>query len=152
MPSSKARSGRADVQCGRLAELKFIDGTDVLHLVGRPDRQDQPECRARRRSHQSQTQRLLHHALRPRRRALVKAEREGTLREKIRSSVALHASSSTRWDICRSPPGGGNLFFQLVNSGYRLTSSWREEQDRRPVEDKWGQHRGPKNGGRSLLS
>src|SRR5947209_5152260 len=43
---------------------------------------------------------------------------------KSASCAAVHCSSSTRSDTCRSPPaaavtpGGGNLFFQLVNARY----------------------------------
>jgi IstB-like ATP binding protein len=51
-----------------LAELKFIDRAEVLHLVWPArHRQESPECGARHRSHQSRTQRLLHYPRRPRR-------------------------------------------------------------------------------------
>ena len=53
-----------------LAELTFIDRAEVLHLVGPPGTgKSHLEPGARRRSRQSRSQRLLHHARRSRRRA-----------------------------------------------------------------------------------
>ena len=62
-------------------------------------------------------ERLLLHARRPRR-PLAKAEREGTLRERIR--FFCRASLLVVDEIGYLPvvPGGGNLFFQLVNARY----------------------------------
>ena len=51
--------------------------------------------------------------------SLAKAEREGQLRERIRYPRAAPRSwSSTRSATCPVMPGGGNLFFQLVNARY----------------------------------
>ena len=50
--------------------------------------------------------------------SLAKAEREGALREKSDTSAASPCSSSTKSATCPVIPGGGNLFFQLVNARY----------------------------------
>jgi DNA replication protein DnaC len=50
--------------------------------------------------------------------ALAKAEREGTLREKIRFFCRFSLPIVDEIGYLPVVPGGGNLFFQLVNARY----------------------------------
>ena len=101
-----------------LAGLDFINRAEVVHLLGPP---------GTGKSHLATA--LAVEAVRAGRSVyfipladlvaqLVKAEREGTLREKIR--VLSRASLLVVDEIGYLPvtPGGGNLFFQLVNARY----------------------------------
>ena len=54
--------------------------------------------------------------------ALAKAEREGTLREKIRFYCRPSLLIVDEIGYLPVIPGGGNLFFQLVNARYEKTS------------------------------
>jgi DNA replication protein DnaC len=101
-----------------LAELKFIDRAEVLHLVGPP---------GTGKSHLSVA--LGIEAIKAGRSVyfttladlvgvLAKAEREGTLREKIRFLCRFALLIVDEIGYLPVIPGGGNLFFQLVNARY----------------------------------
>ena len=101
-----------------LAELKFIDRAEVLHLVGPP---------GTGKSHLSVA--LGVEAIKAGRSVyfttladlvgvLAKAEREGTLREKIRFLCRFALLIVDEIGYLPVTPGGGNLFFQLVNARY----------------------------------
>ena len=101
-----------------LAELKFIDRAEVLHLVGPP---------GTGKSHLSVA--LGVEAIKAGRSVyfttladlvgvLAKAEREGSLREKIRFLCRFALLIVDEIGYLPVTPGGGNLFFQLVNARY----------------------------------
>jgi DNA replication protein DnaC len=101
-----------------LAELKFIERAEVLHLVGPP---------GTGKSHLSVA--LGIEAIKAGRSVyfttladlvgvLAKAEREGTLREKIRFLCRFALLIVDEIGYLPVTPGGGNLFFQLVNARY----------------------------------
>ncbi|HEU0017619.1 MAG TPA: IS21-like element helper ATPase IstB [Methyloceanibacter sp.] len=101
-----------------LAELRFIDRTEVLHLVGPP---------GTGKSHLSVA--LGVEAIKAGRSVyfttladlvgvLAKAEREGSLREKIRFLCRFALLIVDEIGYLPVTPGGGNLFFQLVNARY----------------------------------
>jgi DNA replication protein DnaC len=101
-----------------LAELKFIDRTEVLHLVGPP---------GTGKSHLSLA--LGVEAIKAGRSvyfttladlvgALAKAEREGILRERIRFFCRFALLIVDEIGYLPVITGGGNLFFQLVNARY----------------------------------
>ena len=101
-----------------LAELKFIDRTEVLHLVGPP---------GTGKSHLSLA--LGVEAIKAGRSvyfttladlvgALAKAEREGIFRERIRFFCRFALLIVDEIGYLPVIPGGGNLFFQLVNARY----------------------------------
>jgi len=101
-----------------LAELKFIDRAEVLHLLGPP---------GTGKSHLSVA--LGVEAIKAGRSVyfttladlvgvLAKAEREGSLREKIRFLCRFALLIVDEIGYLPVTPGGGNLFFQLVNARY----------------------------------
>jgi DNA replication protein DnaC len=101
-----------------LAELKFVDRAEVLHLIGPP---------GTGKSHLSLA--LGVEAIKAGRSvyfttladlvgALAKAEREGTLREKIRFFCRFALLIVDEIGYLPVVSGGGNLFFQLVNARY----------------------------------
>ncbi len=101
-----------------LAELNFINRAEVLHLVGPP---------GTGKSHLSIA--LGVEAIRAGRSVyfttladlvggLAKAEREGSLREKIRFLCRFALLIVDEIGYLPVTPGGGNLFFQLVNARY----------------------------------
>jgi DNA replication protein DnaC len=101
-----------------LAELKFIDRAEVLHLIGPP---------GTGKSHLSVA--LGVEAIKAARSVyfttladlvgvLVKAEREGSLRDKIRFLCRFALLIVDEIGYLPVTPGGGNLFFQLVNARY----------------------------------
>lgn len=101
-----------------LAELEFIERAEVLHLVGPP---------GTGKSHLSIA--LGVEAIRAGRSVyfttladlvglLAKAEREGSLREKIRFLCRFALLIVDEIGYLPVTPGGGNLFFQLVNARY----------------------------------
>jgi DNA replication protein DnaC len=101
-----------------LAELKFIDRAEVLHLIGPP---------GTGKSHLSVA--LGVEAIKAARSVyfttladlvgvLAKAEREGSLREKIRFLCRFALLIVDEIGYLPVTPGGGNLFFQLVNARY----------------------------------
>jgi DNA replication protein DnaC len=101
-----------------LAELDFIDRHEVVHFVG------QPGCgkthlaialgveavKAGRSVYFSTLAELVG--------SLAKAEREGTLRERIRFLCRPQLLVVDEIGYLPVIPGGGNLFFQLVNARY----------------------------------
>ena len=101
-----------------LAELKFVDRAEVLHFVGPP---------GTGKSHLSLA--LGVEAIKAGRSvyfttladlvgALARAEREGALREKIRFFCRFALLIVDEIGYLPVIPGGGNLFFQLVNARY----------------------------------
>lgn len=101
-----------------LAELKFIDRAEVLHLIGPP---------GTGKSHLSvalgveaiKTARSVYFTtLADLVGVLAKAEREGSLREKIRFLCRFALLIVDEIGYLPVTPGGGNLFFQLVNARY----------------------------------
>ncbi len=101
-----------------LAELAFIDRSEVVHFTGPP---------GTGKSHLSialgieavKAGRSVHFAtLADLVGALAKAEREGTLREKIRFFCRFALLIVDEIGYLPVVPGGGNLFFQLVNARY----------------------------------
>ena len=101
-----------------LAELKFIDRAEVLHLVGPP---------GTGKSHLSVALgveaikagcSVYFTTLADLVGVLAKAEREGSLREKIRFLCRFALLIVDEIGYLPVTPGGGNLFFQLVNARY----------------------------------
>jgi DNA replication protein DnaC len=101
-----------------LAELKFVDRAEVLHFVGPP---------GTGKSHLSVALGL--EAIKAGRSvyfttladlvgALARAEREGALRDKIRFFCRFALLIVDEIGYLPVIPGGGNLFFQLVNARY----------------------------------
>jgi DNA replication protein DnaC len=94
-----------------LAELKFIERAEVLHLVGPPGIALGVEAIKAGRSVYFTTLADLVGVL-------AKAEREGSLREKIRFLCRFALLIVDEIGYLPVTPGGGNLFFQLVNARY----------------------------------
>jgi DNA replication protein DnaC len=101
-----------------LAELKFIDRAEVLHLVGPPGTGKShlsvalgvEAIKAGRSVYFTTLADLIS--------VLAKAEREGSLREKIRFLCRFALLIVDEIGYLPVTPGGGNLFFQLVNARY----------------------------------
>jgi DNA replication protein DnaC len=99
-----------------LAELKFIDRAEVVHLLGPPGTSHLATALAVEAVKAGKS--VAFATLADIVTALAKAEREGTLRERLR--FLARASLLVVDEIGYLPvvPGGGNLFFQLVNARY----------------------------------
>ncbi|PJG45771.1 hypothetical protein CAF53_24110 [Sphingobium sp. LB126] len=101
-----------------LAGLDFINRAEVVHLLGPPGTGKKPyrHCSCSR-GREGGQERLLH-PLADLIASLTKAEREGTLRERIRFLCRSALLVVDEIGYLPVTPGGGNLFFQLVNARY----------------------------------
>jgi DNA replication protein DnaC len=101
-----------------LAELKFIDRAEVVHLLGPPGTGKSHLATALAVEAVKAGKSVAFSTLADIIASLTKAEREGQLKERIR--FLSRASLLVVDEIGYLPvtPGGGNLFFQLVNARY----------------------------------
>jgi DNA replication protein DnaC len=101
-----------------LAELTFIDRAEVVHLLGPPGTGKSHLATALAVEAVKAGRSVAFSTLADLVASLAKAERDGTLRERIR--YLCRASLLVVDEIGYLPviPGGGNLFFQLVNARY----------------------------------
>ena len=101
-----------------LAELKFIDRAEVVHLLGPPGTGKSHLATALAVEAVKAGRRVAFSTLADIIASLAKAEKEGTLRERMR--YLCRAALLVVNEIGYQPvvPGGGNLFFQLVNARY----------------------------------
>jgi DNA replication protein DnaC len=101
-----------------LAELKFVERNEVVHLLGPPGTGKSHLATALAVEAVKAGKSVAFATLADIVTSLAKAEREGTLRERIR--FLARASLLVVDEIGYLPvvPGGGNLFFQLVNARY----------------------------------
>src|ERR671913_2553488 len=101
-----------------LAELKFIDRAEVVHLLGPPATGKSHLATALAVEAVKAGKSVAFSTLADIIASLAKAERDGQLRERIR--FLARASLLVVDEIGYLPvtPGGGNLFFQLVNARY----------------------------------
>jgi len=101
-----------------LAELKFIDRAEVLHLVGPPGTGKSHLSLALGVEAVKAGRSVYFTTLADLVGALAKAERDGSLREKIRFFCRFALLIVDEIGYLPVIPGGGNLFFQLVNARY----------------------------------
>ncbi len=101
-----------------LAELRFIERAEVVHLLGPPGTGKSHLATALAVEAVKAGKSVAFSTLADIIASLVKAEREGQLKERIR--FLARASLLVVDEIGYLPvtPGGGNLFFQLVNARY----------------------------------
>lgn len=101
-----------------LAELKFIDRAEVVHLLGPPGTGKSHLAIALAVEAVKAGRSVAFSTLADIITSLARAEKDGTLRERIR--YLCRASLLVVDEIGYLPvvPGGGNLFFQLVNARY----------------------------------
>ncbi len=101
-----------------LAELQFIDHAEVLHLIGPPGTGKSHLSLALGVEAVKAGRSVYFGTLADIIGALAKAEREGALREKIRFFCRFALLIVDEIGYLPVIPGGGNLFFQLVNARY----------------------------------
>ena len=101
-----------------LAELQFIDRAEVLHLIGPPGTGKSHLSLALGVEAVKAGRSVYFGTLADIIGALAKAEREGALREKIRFFCRFALFIVDEIGYLPVIPGGGNLFFQLVNARY----------------------------------
>jgi DNA replication protein DnaC len=101
-----------------LAELQFIDRAEVVHLIGPPGTGKSHLSLALGVEAVKAGRSVYFGSLADIVAALAKAEREGTLRERIRFFCRFALLIVDEIGYLPVIPGGGNLFFQLVNARY----------------------------------
>jgi DNA replication protein DnaC len=101
-----------------LAELSFVDRAEVLHLVGPPGTGKSHLSLALGVEAVKAGRSVYFTTLADLVGTLAKAEREGALREKIRFFCRFALLIVDEIGYLPVIPGGGNLFFQLVNARY----------------------------------
>jgi DNA replication protein DnaC len=101
-----------------LAELQFIDRAEALHLIGPPGTGKSHLSLALGVEAVKAGRSVYFGSLADIIGALAKAEREGALREKIRFFCRFALLIVDEIGYLPVIPGGGNLFFQLVNARY----------------------------------
>ena len=101
-----------------LAELQFIDRAEVVHLIGPPGTGKSHLSLALGVEAVKAGRSVYFASLADIVATLAKAEREGTLRERIRFFCRFALLIVDEIGYLPVTPGGGNLFFQLVNARY----------------------------------
>jgi DNA replication protein DnaC len=101
-----------------LAELQFIDRSEVVHLIGPPGTGKSHLSLALGVEAVKAGRSVYFGSLADIIARLAKAEREGSLREKIRFLCRFALLIVDEIGYLPVIPGGGNLFFQLVNARY----------------------------------
>ena len=101
-----------------LAELEFIERAEVLHLLGPPGTGKSHLACALAVEAVKAGRSVYFSSLADIVASLVKAEREGQLRERIRFLARAALLVVDEIGYLPVTPGGGNLFFQLVNARY----------------------------------
>ena len=101
-----------------LAELEFINRSEVVHFLGPPGTGKSHLSLALGVQAVNAGRSVYFTPLSDLVSALAKAEREGTLREKIRFFCRFSLLIVDEIGYLPVIPGGGNLFFQLVNARY----------------------------------
>jgi hypothetical protein len=101
-----------------LAELQFIDRAEAVHLIGPPGTGKTHLGQALGVEAVKAGRSVYFASLADIIATLARAEREGTLREKIRYFCRFSLLIVDEIGYLPVTPGGGNLFFQLVNARY----------------------------------
>lgn len=105
-----------------LAQLSFVDRAEVVHLLGPPGTGKSHLATAIGIEAVKAGKSVYFIPLADLLGALAKAEREGTLREKIRFYCRPSLLIVDEIGYLPVIPGGGNLFFQLVNARYEKSA------------------------------
>jgi DNA replication protein DnaC len=101
-----------------LAELQFIDRSEIVHLIGPPGTGKSHLSLALGVEAVKAGRSVYFGSLADIIATLAKAEREGSLRERIRFLCRFALLIVDEIGYLPVTPGGGNLFFQLVNARY----------------------------------